>query len=81
MYERLERMYELGPEFIDVTWGAGGSTSELTMEICSVAENIIGLPTCMHLTCTNMDPTKIDNALKVIYHSIDIQIQLISVYM
>ncbi|KAJ1967990.1 methylenetetrahydrofolate reductase (NAD(P)H) met13, partial [Dispira parvispora] len=34
LYDRLERMYKLGPEFIDVTWGAGGTTSQLTTEIC-----------------------------------------------
>ncbi|KAJ3224928.1 hypothetical protein HK099_007648 [Clydaea vesicula] len=32
LYDRMERMYALGPEFIDVTWGAGGSTSDLTMQ-------------------------------------------------
>jgi methylenetetrahydrofolate reductase (NADPH) len=57
-------MYTLGPEFIDVTWGAGGTTSELTMEICSTAQNVYGLETCMHLTCTNMPKEKIDLALK-----------------
>ncbi|KAI3662610.1 hypothetical protein MP638_000720 [Amoeboaphelidium occidentale] len=64
LFDRLERMYTLGPEFIDVTWGAGGTTSELTMEICSTAQNVYGLETCMHLTCTNMPKEKIDLALK-----------------
>ena len=57
-------MHELGPQFIDVTWGAGGSTSELTLEICAVAQNILGVETCMHLTCTNMPKESIDKALK-----------------
>jgi len=29
LYERMDRMYDLGPEFVDVTWGAGGSTSKV----------------------------------------------------
>jgi len=58
-------MYQLGPEFIDVTWGAGGTTSEVTLEICATAQAVYGLETCMHLTCTNMPREKIDNALKV----------------
>jgi 5,10-methylenetetrahydrofolate reductase len=26
-------MYNLGPEFIDVTWAAGGGSSELTLQV------------------------------------------------
>ena len=58
-------MYALGPEFIDVTWGAGGSTASLTMELCQTAQSVYGLETCMHLTCTNMPTEQIDAALKV----------------
>ncbi|KAJ3332664.1 hypothetical protein HDU76_013478 [Blyttiomyces sp. JEL0837] len=64
LYDRMERMYLLGPEFIDVTWAAGGGSSELTVEICSTAQSVYGLETCMHLTCTNMPREKIDIALK-----------------
>jgi len=64
LYDRMERMYALGPEFIDVTWGAGGTTSDLTLEICQTAQAVYGLETCMHLTCTNMPKDKIDHALK-----------------
>lgn len=64
LFERIDRMYEFGPEFIDVTWGAGGSTSDLTIEICAYAAKHGGLETCMHLTCTNMPVEKIDVALE-----------------
>jgi methylenetetrahydrofolate reductase (NADPH) len=57
-------MYGLGPEFIDVTWNAGGSSSDVTMRVCSTAQAVYGLETCMHLTCTNMPREKIDLALK-----------------
>ena len=60
----MERMYALGPEFVDVTWGAGGTTSDLTMEICQTAQSVYGLETSMHLTCTNMPKEKIDLALR-----------------
>ncbi|KAJ3036045.1 hypothetical protein HDV00_003092 [Rhizophlyctis rosea] len=63
LYDRLERMYSLGPEFIDVTWNAGGSSSDVTMQICQTAQSVYGLETCMHLTCTNMPREKIDQAL------------------
>ncbi|KAI9206932.1 methylenetetrahydrofolate reductase-domain-containing protein [Polychytrium aggregatum] len=64
LYDRMERMYTLGPEFIDVTWGAGGTSSDLTMQICNTAQAVYGLETCMHLTCTNMPRQKIDDALR-----------------
>lgn len=57
-------MYQLGPEFIDVTWNAGGSSSDVTLEVCTTAQSVYGLETCMHLTCTNMPRVKIDVALQ-----------------
>ena len=58
-------MHGLGPEFIDVTWGASGSTAESTLAIVNHAMASAGLETCMHLTCTNMPVEKIDEALQV----------------
>ncbi|KAK3818915.1 MAG: methylenetetrahydrofolate reductase-domain-containing protein [Benniella sp.] len=64
LFERMERMYNLGPEFIDITWNAGGTSSDLTSELVATAQSVYGLETCMHLTCTNMPKEKIDIALK-----------------
>ncbi|CAG8616206.1 6012_t:CDS:2, partial [Scutellospora calospora] len=64
LYDRMERMYRFGPEFIDITWNAGGTSSRLTSEIVSTAQSVYGLETVMHLTCTNMPKEKIDKALK-----------------
>lgn len=61
----MERMQRFGPEFIDVTWGAGGTSAELTMDIVATAQSVYGLETMMHLTCTNMPVESIDTALKV----------------
>ena len=44
---------------------SGGRTSELTTEMIKFCQGTIGLETCMHLTCTNMQPEKIDIALAV----------------
>lgn len=56
-------MSVLEPMWIDVTWGAGGSTSDRTIEICETALNKNGLTPMMHLTCTNMHKQMIDDAL------------------
>lgn len=37
LFGRIQRMGELGPLFIDVTWGAGGSTASLTQDMCIYA--------------------------------------------
>lgn len=67
LYDRMDRMHDLGPAFIDVTWGAGGSRSDLTCEMVNTAQTIYGLETCMHLTCTDMEKQKVDDALKSAY--------------
>ncbi|EAU90536.2 methylenetetrahydrofolate reductase [Coprinopsis cinerea okayama7 len=64
LLDRIERMRALGPEFIDITWNAGGRTSDLTSEMVKTCQGLIGIETCMHLTCTNMPREKVDTALK-----------------
>merc|ERR1719230_309657 len=51
--------------WVDVTWGAGGSTADKTLEICINALKYYGLNVMMHLTCTNMEVSKIKEALEV----------------
>lgn len=48
---------------------AGGRTSDLTSEMVKTCQSLIGIETCMHLTCTNMPKEKVDNALRVRIHS------------
>ncbi len=63
----MDKMHALGPTFIDVTWGAGGRLSDLTCEMVNVAQSVYGLETCMHLTCTDMERSKVDWALQEAY--------------
>lgn len=69
LYDRIDRMHSMGPAFIDVTWGAGGRLSHLTCEMVKVAQSAYGLETCMHLTCTDMERSKVDDALKEAYNA------------
>ncbi len=64
LYARIERMGKLEPAFVDVTWGAGGSTAELTFELAETIENVLGIETMMHLTCTNMPRRAIAKVLE-----------------
>jgi methylenetetrahydrofolate reductase (NADPH) len=50
----MDRMKStMQPLFTDVTWGAGGSTATLTMQLCQYAHNH-GHVAGLHLTCTNV---------------------------
>ena len=57
-------MAQLGPEFVDITWNAGGRTSDLTAQLVKTVHAYFGVETCMHLTCTNMPRSKIEVALR-----------------
>lgn len=67
LYDRMDRMHDLGPAFIDITWGAGGQHARLTCEMVNAAQSHYGLETCMHLTCTDMGKQKVDEALRLAY--------------
>lgn len=69
LYDRMDRMHGFGPAFIDITWGAGGTLSNLTCEMVKVAQATFGLETCMHLTCTDMERSKVDDALREAYNA------------
>ena len=59
-----KKLKPLNPIFADFTWGAGGSTSDLTLELCRHIKSESKLNPNMHLTCTNMDASKITEALE-----------------
>ncbi|KEZ41148.1 Methylenetetrahydrofolate reductase 2 [Scedosporium apiospermum] len=67
LYDRMERMFMLGPKFVDITWGAGGRIAELTNEMVVQAQTLLGMESCMHLTCTDMGLEKVDEALRKAY--------------
>ena len=54
----------LRPLFVTVTWGAGGSTAQKSLELAEICQRQLGLTTCLHLTCTNMDRALVDEALE-----------------
>src|SRR5579884_28313 len=47
----LPRLRALGPDFVSVTYGAGGSTRDGTLRIVSRARRELGLEAMAHLTC------------------------------
>lgn len=48
-----EKIAELHPAFMSVTYGAGGGTSKYTLDIAKNIEKTHGVPSLAHLTCVN----------------------------
>ncbi len=62
---RLDRMARaLRPLFVNVTWGAGGSTWQRSLELAEICQRELSLTTCLHLTCTNMSRHLLDRTLE-----------------
>ena len=59
-----EQIAALKPDFMSVTYGAGGGTSEFTAEIAANIQNNYGVPTLAHLTCVSSDREKIDSVVE-----------------
>lgn len=64
LYKRQDRILQkIKPLFSDITWGAGGSTSDLTLTITQRMHES-GHVANMHLTCTNMEKGLVLEALQ-----------------
>jgi methylenetetrahydrofolate reductase (NADPH) len=47
----LEKLRELGPDFVSVTYGAGGSTRDKTVELTKWIKQELGIEAMAHLSC------------------------------
>lgn len=51
VFETLDALAKLEPDFISVTYGAGGSRSGETIQIASYIQNKLGIDAMAHVTC------------------------------
>jgi methylenetetrahydrofolate reductase (NADPH) len=51
LFETVEKLGPYAPAFVSVTYGAGGSTRKLTVELVQRIKREAGLETMAHLTC------------------------------
>ena len=59
----LPALMTAGPDYASVTYGAGGSTREKTLEIVERIQNDFGLTTMAHLTCIRHTQAEIGDIL------------------
>ena len=64
LIERIQRMTELNPLFVDMTWGAGGRTSESTIFLSAYIQNYLQIDVLMHITCRCQSKENLDFALE-----------------
>ncbi len=64
LLERAAKLAALKPAWVDVTWGAGGSTAEKTFDLCVKLQQQLGFTAMMHLTCVNLGETEVYEILK-----------------
>ncbi len=62
-FHTVERLKELDPLFASVTYGAGGSTQDNTLEVTAHIKNAIGIEPMAHLTCVGADGPRISEFL------------------
>ena len=64
IYETIDALAPLRPDYISVTYGAGGSTSKTTVEIASIIKNKYNLNALAHLTCFSSTKCEMDKILE-----------------
>ena len=65
IYKTLDGLKDLKPDFISVTYGAGGNTADSsTCDIASIIKNKYNIEALAHLTCVNSSRDDIDIILK-----------------
>lgn len=60
IYDTIDALVPLRPDYISVTYGAGGSTTKTTIDIASIIRNKYHTNALAHLTCVNSSKEEID---------------------
>ncbi len=55
IYSTIDELKGLKPDFISVTYGAGGTSDNATIAICDAIKNKCGIEAAAHLPCINLD--------------------------
>ena len=63
LYQNVAELKRLDPDFVSVTWGAGGSTRRKTVEIVIRIQQDIGVTTMAHLSCIGSTPEQLGETL------------------
>lgn len=63
LFQTVEELKKLGPDYISITYGAGGSTRDMTYDIAARLKQVGALP-LMHFTCVGHSRSEIKQLLE-----------------
>lgn len=63
IYKTIDGLAPLNPDFISVTYGAGGSSRQNTVDIAKAVKREYNIPVLTHLTCVGASQESIDEIL------------------
>ncbi len=69
LYKTIDRLRPLHPSYVSVTYGAGGSTRQMTVDLVSRIQNESGLRAMAHLTCVEHTQDEIAAILDQLWDS------------
>lgn len=64
LFEAVQVLKPCRPSFVSVTYGAGGSTRDRTLELVSRIKTELGIETLAHLTCVGSSRDELANTLQ-----------------
>ncbi|WP_075996866.1 methylenetetrahydrofolate reductase [NAD(P)H] [Salaquimonas pukyongi] len=69
LWAAVERLQLLGPRFVSVTYGAGGSTRKRTLETVKRLVSETDLDVAAHLTCVDASKNEVDAVVRDLYQA------------
>jgi len=69
LWSSVERLGPLNPEFVSVTYGAGGTTRARTHETVKRIQNEMGLQAAAHLTCVGATREQVDEVIRAYWRA------------
>lgn len=63
-WDSISKLAPLGPRFVSVTYGAGGSTRERTLRMVRHITSDAGVPAAAHLTCVGATRDEVDEVVR-----------------
>ncbi len=64
VFNTIEELKKFNPDFISITYGAGGSSKDRTVEIASAIKNKYNIEALAHLTCITSTKEEVEEVLK-----------------
>ena len=63
LYRTIGELKQLAPDFVSVTWGAGGSTRSKTVDMVIQIQDELEITAMAHLSCIGSTPTQLEETL------------------